>query len=745
VLGFAWKNGLQFGKDIVFTFGPLGFLTTTFYTPQAVVLRMLTQLALALIVALGLCVVAERLRKPLRIAVIAFFVFVSCNSDPGTDLLINVGLLSWGLVCTFAHDYRRRMAVACLVILAGFASLEKLTFFFSGCSTIAACSLLMFLAGQRRLATAMSVGFLLVLFFGWMLSGQSLAGLPTFLRNALVISGGYDQTMALEVSSRIQARGKVAVLLAMGVIVMRSAGAWPGGPFLWSRRLVLLLWLVSTTFVAWKRGFVRAGGEHMASFLGLVPILALALETIPLGNRRATLVARSLALAGCVVSAATTVLFFPNTPGYWLMRPFQQFARNAEACAVPRSYLRRMNEFYDAQRSAMQLPRIRRASGTNSVDMFGYEQVYALFNDLNFAPRPVFQSYAAYLPSLMCMNRDWYLSGHTPSNVLFRLEAIDRRFPPMEDAQTLTHLLANYEPIEAEGRFLLLESRRRQQVRLSLLTEAGMEIGDRIDLRRYGNVDLWLAIHVEPSFAGRVRRVLFKAPRLLLAAYPDLDGSQPVRFTAPAPMLEAGFLASPLLLDNEDVLQLYTGSAVRRPAAFAVVPAYGTDQFWSEKIRFSIYRVDTKLGRSVPRELDRLIRFPGFKVAPVEFHANSNAVLRIHGSPAILLPPGGHMRFEVAPGTRLVSGGFGFAPLAYLFGRATAGAEFQIEQQFPDGSSIQLLSRFLDPARRSEDRGLMRFNLPLPREGGSIVFRTVAGPTTNAAWDLSCWAEISLD
>jgi hypothetical protein len=745
VLGFAWEKGLQFGKDIVFTFGPLGFLTTTFYTPHAAGIRMVAQVGLAFVVALGVCLVAARLTNGPRIAVITLLIFLCCNSNPGTDLLINVGLLSWGLVCALETDKVRRIGVPCLVVLAGFAVLEKLTFFLSASATIAACSLLMCLAGQRKLAIGTALGFCVLFVLGWIISGQDLTSLPAFFRNALLISSGYDQTMALEVSSTFQARGKVAVVLTVAIILIRSLGAWAGGPFLWWRRLVLLLWLVITVFVAWKRGFVRAGSEHMSSFLGLVPILVLTLGAIPLSNRRATLVARYLGFAACLVSVLTMTSFFPNTPGYWLKRPFQQFALNAQACTIPRSYLKRMNEFYDAQKSAMQLPRIRRASGTNSVDVFGYEQVYALLNDLNFTPRPVFQSYAAYRPSLMRMNRDWYLSGSAPSNVLFRLEAIDRRFPPMEDALTLTHLLANYEPVEAEGRFLLLESRRRQTVSLSLLSEATLEMGDRIDLRPYGNVDLWLAITVEPSFAGRLRRVLFKAPRLLLAAYPDLDGSQPVRFTAPAPMLEAGFLASPLLLDNEDVLQLYTGSTIRRPAAFAVVPAHGTDHFWSERIRFSLYRVDTTLGRSVPRELDRLTRFPGFKLAPIEFLSNSNAVFKIHDAPAVLLPPGGYMRFPVTPGVRSVSGGFGFAPLAYLFGGETAGAEFRIEQQFPDGTRIQLLSRFLNPLTRAEDRGLMRFNLPLPREGGSIAFRTLAGPATNAACDLSCWAEISLD
>src|SRR5256885_16343780 len=36
VLNYAHEKGLQFGKDIVFTYGPLGFLTSRYFFAQAV-------------------------------------------------------------------------------------------------------------------------------------------------------------------------------------------------------------------------------------------------------------------------------------------------------------------------------------------------------------------------------------------------------------------------------------------------------------------------------------------------------------------------------------------------------------------------------------------------------------------------------------------------------------------------------------------------------------------------------------
>src|SRR5438046_1225369 len=53
VLNYAHEKGLQFGKDIVFTYGPLGFLTSRYFFPQAVTGRFTADLLLCGIVAAG--------------------------------------------------------------------------------------------------------------------------------------------------------------------------------------------------------------------------------------------------------------------------------------------------------------------------------------------------------------------------------------------------------------------------------------------------------------------------------------------------------------------------------------------------------------------------------------------------------------------------------------------------------------------------------------------------------------------
>src|ERR1700685_2768966 len=48
VLVYAGEKGLQFGRDIVFTYGPLGFFCIHYYSPHAAVARILFEIAMGL-------------------------------------------------------------------------------------------------------------------------------------------------------------------------------------------------------------------------------------------------------------------------------------------------------------------------------------------------------------------------------------------------------------------------------------------------------------------------------------------------------------------------------------------------------------------------------------------------------------------------------------------------------------------------------------------------------------------------
>jgi hypothetical protein len=240
---------------------------------------------------------------------------------------------------------------------------------------------------------------------------------------------------------------------------------------------------------------------------------------------------------------------------------------------------------------------MRQAIGTNTVDVFGQNQAYAWFNDFNYQPRPVFQSYTAYNAALMEMNDRYYTSSKAPEFVLFNSGPIDGRFPPMEDARILRTLLADYTLVGAEPPFLLLKHQSNSVPQMTLLHEGSVSAGEPIDVTEYGGADLWLEITLTPTLEGRLREIFYKPSEAYLLVWGQ-SSSRPVAFRAPVSMLAAGFLVSPVAPRNPDVLNLYTGQAIIRPGACAIELQPGTASLWQGQIHYHLYRIDTKLGRN---------------------------------------------------------------------------------------------------------------------------------------------------
>jgi hypothetical protein len=316
------------------------------------------------------------------------------------------------------------------------------------------------------------------------------------------------------------------------------------------------------------------------------------------GNRRiAVWTGRTCGIVCCVLALLLVYWKEANHFKNLIGGSAARFGRNVQALVNPVGYVREMDSNFDAERDRAQLPRLRQTIGNSTVDVFGQSQAYALFNDLNYRPRPVFQSYCAYTPALMELNNRAFASNAAPDFVLFKLEAIDGRFPPLEDAPLLRTLLSDYKPVDAEGSFLLLKHQTSSVPQMELLREGVVRVGEPITVAEYGDSDLWLEISLAPTAKGRLREILYKPSEVYLAVMTQPTQQAPV-FRAPVSMLAAGFLASPILMQTKDVADLYTTGAIRRPGAYAILLQPGTAGMWRELISYRLYRIDTKLGRS---------------------------------------------------------------------------------------------------------------------------------------------------
>jgi hypothetical protein len=592
VLQYAHTHHLQFGTDIVFTYGPLGYLAGIWYTGQPFV-RLLFDFALDFTIATGVCLLAWRTRVAWRILLLALFVLLPASLRIGYfDGPTETGLFCWTLLCLVETQPRVRAFATILCVLAAVVSLVKFNLFIIAAISIVVVTANFISRGKTHLALAFFLGCFAACLGLWICFGQDPSHFWAYFTNSLAISTGYQSAMGVEFPDHyLWKTAMPTAALALAAILVR----------LWFtneskfRRTLILAWLLCFLFLVWKHAFIRGYTDLWVGFLAL---LAPALEILPMPAARPKTIwaARGLAIASAGLALWMEQYDDPSHFDDFTYRAASRFCINASTLLNPAAYVREMDP-YTGENTREQLPLLCQVIGTNSVDIFGQFQAYAWFNHLNYQPRPVFQSYSAYNATLMELNERFYHSNAAPDLVLFNSWALDERFPPLEDARVLCTLLADYTLVAAEPPFLLLKHQTNSVPQMTLLCQGNVSENEPIDLAQYRGSDLRLEITVTPTWQGRLREAFYKPSNVYLDVWSQSRDHQQ-EFRAPVPMLAAGFLASPVLLENQDAVNLYTGKTITRPAGYAIRFQPGTARMWQPQIQYRLYRIDTKLGRN---------------------------------------------------------------------------------------------------------------------------------------------------
>jgi hypothetical protein len=603
VLNHAHLKDWQFGKQIIFTYGPLGFLSTPWFSTNAECLRLVTDITLTFSVATGLCLLAWRLPLIWRYVILAAFVLSSPNihRDPaphaGVDLLLSQGLLFWGLLCLLESGPRLLCSVLIFTSLAVFSALSKTTFLALSLLSIGLVAGCLSLRGDHKVGFGMAMAFAVGMLCLWIGLGQHLSNLEDFLTSAVVVAAPYDQTMYFPTPIGARVWGTITAALILVAVLKGSVSLFRhggcGAP--WFRHLATV-WLVLLLFVAWKNGFARGDSYHVEAFVGFALLLGLLMTALGVQAGARTRWAWLVGIAICLAAISTLKQsFFPGYVGSCLERPLALLNEKASVLLRPTHYWQYMARATEPVHRGAQLTALKPAIGHSSIDVFGNQQALALFNNFNYQPRPIFASYAAYSRPLMSLNEEFYFSTHAPEFVLFKLDALRGRLPPLEDALLLRDLLVNYALVATERRLLLLRQVRANRPDLSLLLEGNARPNERIPLTDYGDADLWLEIELRPTMLGQARRLLYNGSGARIRVWcPGFDGDS-ATFAAPTPMLAAGFLASPLLLNTQDVANLYSGTRTVRPMGYSIELAPNCERWWQGAIHYRVFRIESRL------------------------------------------------------------------------------------------------------------------------------------------------------
>lgn len=485
-LDLSWMSGLymgihsgkDFGTEVIFTYGPLGFLAwpVLFYSWLAVLALVFSALVYLAFV-LTMTALLDRTIGLLGAAVVVFLYLVTV---PDMEQLPLVLAVAWAL--TALRKDRPDNAVTVLAVAGGsLSAFEVLIKLSVGPVIFLVCLLALIGARADRrqwiLFATTAIGGTIVL---WLVAGQSLGTLWDYGVNGIQVVSGYNEAMELGGAPRW-----VEVALPLLAIVLVAAAAC--ARFRDRRgKIAAVLVVALTAFTSCKYGIVRFEPAHAS--LALSAMLGIWL-VLPWRRRLApAFLFATLVVGGIVVHV------YPTEARLDPWQNIQAFGETAELVARPGLRQQLVDESRAGLQAADQLdPETLAALAGKRVAIDPWEISVAWAYELDWSPLPVIQNYTAYTPRLDRLNAEAVEDAENGPQVILRqnpggtmplggARSFQGRQPAWDPPEQNFEVVCNFVPGHASPAWQVLERVPDRCGPQRLIGEAEAETGEEVQV-----------------------------------------------------------------------------------------------------------------------------------------------------------------------------------------------------------------------------------------------------------------------
>ncbi|WP_321503714.1 hypothetical protein [Breoghania sp.] len=582
-LNQAVAQGLVFGRDVLFTFGPYGSVYSLTYHPATHSLTLVACTVLAVGHFWALVHVFLRDRR----TVFAGFVVVLLGLFSRDALLLTYPLLvvyalserddtaSWrGGALEIVGQVSAIAGLALLLLVKG--SILPL----AGFAVIAAAVVFIMTGAVARLIMLVAV-FCAALAGFWVLAGQPLDGLPTYLAGLGRVIAGYSEAMA------VPGRAFDFVLFAAVFVPALAVALFQGGAFWRSGLRLAMLGLAG--FVAFKAGFVRHDWHATIALATAVVLLATVVAQL-----RLPAFVSALWLIGALGAWYEVERANQQIPAHFLM-----LAKVKQGIVDPVLVLPELarNPDYLKERHERTLAELQRQfrfpEFGGPADVYDFWQSDLLASGSQWSPRPTLQSYSAYTAFLADANARHLEGVRAPQDIAFRITPIDGNHPTLADGASWPMLLAGYEPYDFRESFLYLHRRAGAAAPgMRPVGEGIARLGEDIAVPATRG-PVFVQLSVSKTAFGKAKELVFKLENLRIEVK-TADGR--VRsFRYVSGMGESGFLISPLVENSTEMNALYGHAdllARKRVVSFRLLAPAGGMREWGDTVGYEFQSID---------------------------------------------------------------------------------------------------------------------------------------------------------
>jgi hypothetical protein len=535
----------QFGKDIVYSFGPYSTLYTHLFSPYSDVLTLLLLLFIAVIITTNLIILSKNLPKKYLLLIFAIPLIGFSNID-AIYLLLPFLILSTIFKQLMLNNNINPLYLILSVSCLGLISLSKGTFFALSLATIVCLFILFFLFNRYKLLIITALAYCLSFTFFWFVAGQKLLNIFSFIYYVFSISSAYTDIM----SSYINVYNDIVTIILLTAIIYILFRELD---LSFNYKVLSIIFIAITLFFVFKAAFVRNDYPHTSIFYSSIIIFALLL---PLLYKLKSF--NILFLSGfLIIFALFNQLVIYSIFDY---NPYNNIIQQAKGV-----YIRITDPKYFANKYASNLQTIRDEyelpTLPGTTDIYRNRQTYLLVSDNKWNPRPAFQSINVFNSQLSKLNEGHLLDElKAPDNIFYRMETVDIRFPTMDDTTSLPLIIANY-TLKGEYKDYLIFQKNDHLQTLNLddklILSKTANIGEKVDISSYEN-PLFIKIYSDKTMLGKFMLLIYKITPLFIEI--TLEDDINYSFRLNPNVTTEGFIISPLIATNSQLKQFISSN-----------------------------------------------------------------------------------------------------------------------------------------------------------------------------------------
>jgi hypothetical protein len=577
-LVLARSKGLAFGRDLVFTYGPLGFLShpVLWGTPSLFAIA-LTIVVFAVLVTAGTIMLRGSLGFFGGAFVSALLVHVGWRFEQSIATPMTYALVASALVSMLRGRIVSSRHCAGVALMASTLTLVEFDLAPFGLLSIFATSVSGLFRSQsarldvaracRRLGFGVST-FLVAVVGGWMLCRQPLSSFASWLTDSMRIAVGFNEAMVFR---QAPFPPRVAIAFTVMFIVLLSI-AWFQTHRSGIETAFAIGFVGASLWMAAKSGFVRYDGHAYRFLLFLAFLTATVVGSFAAlpkmaappcaGERRERNGPKLLvnkALSWLAVGGVVLMFGWAGVPGgmasiveVWggpshLLKALLPLVSSSERARVTTEGTQQILRSAPVPQQYLQAMKGKRVHAEGE----DIATLWAIGADWN--PTPIIQSFSAYTASLDERNAKRYADPlRSPEVVLYRSLPGDGHHPRFMSPAALVSFICHYEPLPVEGDIWQAFVRSQQ-------SRCSGEVDRRSVVGKLGSQLLWAPTDSDDSsvvvgrfdirrkWSERISEFLRIRPRAFTFSLGESDGNAVYRFD-PGTASQAHLLALPSCL-----------------------------------------------------------------------------------------------------------------------------------------------------------------------------------------------------